>query len=350
MSIIIPAYNMETLLPRCLDSLILDDELMQLFEVLVINDGSKDSSSEIAHKYEKKYPDIFKVVDKENGNYGSCMNVALKMAQGKYFRTLDADDWFDKEEFIKYLKEAQKSEADMLLSESWIYYVKNKKLEKHTFDEYVETGIDLPMNKSFIENRSIRHKIRIHNICYKTDLLRLSGLEWSENVFYSDNEHNYWPLRILKTIRFVKCAPYIYFVGREGQSVDVKGFVRNFNSFDVVANKILDDFIKNADGNSQVYPFQLGILNGQVLNSFYKILFFNKYKENVDVIEEKLKKKPGLYEYIGDKVVFYNLQYLKAYRNDEKFKFAIYKFLFMQNCKDSIIWNILKYIHKIIRH
>lgn len=86
LTIIIPTYNMEKYLRRCLDSLIIDEEGMKQLEVLVINDGSKDSSSQIAHEYQDKYPDTYRVIDKENGNYGSCINIGLKEAKGKYVK------------------------------------------------------------------------------------------------------------------------------------------------------------------------------------------------------------------------------------------------------------------------
>lgn len=77
---------MEKYLRRWLDSLIIDEEGMKQLEVLVINYGSKDSSSQIAHEYQEKYPDTYRVIDKENGNYGSCINIGLKEAKGKYVK------------------------------------------------------------------------------------------------------------------------------------------------------------------------------------------------------------------------------------------------------------------------
>lgn len=70
LTIIIPTYNMQDYLCRCLDSLIVPDDMMKDLEVLVINDGSKDRSSEIAHSYQDRFPVTFRVIDKENGNYG----------------------------------------------------------------------------------------------------------------------------------------------------------------------------------------------------------------------------------------------------------------------------------------
>lgn len=68
LTIVIPTYNMQAYLHRCLDSLLVSEEHMQQIEVLVINGGSKDNSFAIAHEYEAKYPNTFRVIDKENGN------------------------------------------------------------------------------------------------------------------------------------------------------------------------------------------------------------------------------------------------------------------------------------------
>lgn len=67
LTIVIPTYNNQDYLRRCLNSLIVPEEQMQHLEVLVVNDGSKDNSSAIAHEYQNKYPDIFRVIDKEKG-------------------------------------------------------------------------------------------------------------------------------------------------------------------------------------------------------------------------------------------------------------------------------------------
>lgn len=65
LTIVIPTYNMQDYLRRCLDSLIVPEEQMKQLEVLVVNDGSKDNSSAIAHEYQDKYPGTFRVIDKE---------------------------------------------------------------------------------------------------------------------------------------------------------------------------------------------------------------------------------------------------------------------------------------------
>ena len=90
LTVVIPTYNMERYLERCLSSLVISPGMMEELEVLVINDGSKDCSSEIGHSFEAQYPNTFRVIDKKNGNYGSCINRGLKEARGKYIKILDS--------------------------------------------------------------------------------------------------------------------------------------------------------------------------------------------------------------------------------------------------------------------
>lgn len=93
LTIIIPMYNMEKYINQCLDSLMVQG--MERLEVIVVNDGSKDGSLAIARTYESRYPQIFCVINKENGNYGSCINCGLSKATGRYIRVLDADDFLE---------------------------------------------------------------------------------------------------------------------------------------------------------------------------------------------------------------------------------------------------------------
>lgn len=103
LTVVIPTYNMESYLEKCLDS-VLVEQVIGLIEVMIVNDGSKDSSLLIAKRYQNRYPGSIVVVDKKNGNYGSCLNLAFSLAKGKYIRTLDADDCFDSIELVKFIE------------------------------------------------------------------------------------------------------------------------------------------------------------------------------------------------------------------------------------------------------
>ena len=74
-------------------------------EIIIVNDGSSDDTSKIAHEYEEKYPTIIKAVDKENGGHGDAVNSGLTHATGKYFKVVDSDDWVDvyKRQVLEYV-------------------------------------------------------------------------------------------------------------------------------------------------------------------------------------------------------------------------------------------------------
>ena len=117
LTIIIPTYNMEKYLRRCIDSLLVSEENRASLEVLVVNDGSRDASSAIGHEYEANYPQAIRVIDKDNGNYGSCINRGLKETTGKYVRILDADDYYLTENLNQFISMLKDTDADLLLTD-----------------------------------------------------------------------------------------------------------------------------------------------------------------------------------------------------------------------------------------
>ena len=89
LSIVVPVYKVEQYINKCLDSLIINPDLMKKLEVIIVNDGTPDKSAEMSREYVKQYPDTFRQIDKENGGHGSAWNVGLMEAAGKYLRFLD---------------------------------------------------------------------------------------------------------------------------------------------------------------------------------------------------------------------------------------------------------------------
>ena len=227
---------MEKYLRRCLDSLIIDEEGMKQLEVLVINDGSKDSSSKIAHEYQDKYPNTFRVIDKENGNYGSCINRGLKEATGKYVKVLDADDWFDNNNFKLYIKYISRIEADMILSAcSKINDIGNE-----------VGGFGLPFKWSFkiypikTLNMEQRTSIQMHCVTYKTDILRQIGYTQLEGISYTDQLWVTYPMAAVKSYAVFNRILYMYLVGRDGQTMDISVQNKKFNDEISVSNRIIE--------------------------------------------------------------------------------------------------------------
>ena len=219
LTIVIPTYNMQDYLRRCLDSLIVPEEQMKQLEVLVINDGSKDNSSAIAHEYQDKYPDTFRVIDKENGNYGSCVNRGLKEATGKYIKILDADDWFDTKAFIQFIIKLQIVDADLILTNFDIINISDNTKKCVSLEKLKEN------EKYDLDSVGIFEKIsgfQMHAVTYRVKLLRDFGYVQTEGISYTDQEWIYYPMFYAKTMVFLDLYVYHYMIGREGQTMDPK--------------------------------------------------------------------------------------------------------------------------------
>ena len=98
LTVVMPSYNAEPYLCETIPT-ILASEFVNDVELIIVNDGSKDNTLEIARDFEKKYPNTIRVIDKENGGHGSAINVGIEAASGKYFKIIDADDWVDTKAF-----------------------------------------------------------------------------------------------------------------------------------------------------------------------------------------------------------------------------------------------------------
>lgn len=222
-SIIIPTYNMEKYLDKCLSSLIIDG--LDRIEVIVVNDGSKDGSLDIAKTYANKYPSSFVIIDKENGNYGSCINVGLYRATGKYIKILDADDSFVTEYFAEMLSVLEKLDVDLFLSDYIRVYDNRTKREM----------LDIPkceiLDFTNVCKKSKKTLLRIwmHNITFKRENLIKINYKQTEGVYYTDNEWKFKPMSTVKLAYYWDKPVYNYLIGREGQSVSDDVMVKHMN-------------------------------------------------------------------------------------------------------------------------
>lgn len=208
LSISVAAYNVEKYLDKLFEMLSISDELNNDIEIIIVNDGSKDNTLKIAKEYKNRYPNSVVIVDKENGGYGSTINASIKIATGKYYKILDGDDWFDKdnlEDFIHFLKA---SNEDLIISPYTCYY-----------EEINRTEIIDGHNEGELDKKSIA----MHEITIKTNLYKNKGAMITENCFYTDTEYALSAMLISNSFIKYPNPVYCYRLGREGQSVSRGG-------------------------------------------------------------------------------------------------------------------------------
>lgn len=247
LTVSIAAYNVSGVLKTTLDSLLLDKNYAAKLEVLIVNDGSTDSTRMIAKEYEKKYSNVFKVIDKENGGYGSTINMAIKHASGKYFKQLDGDDWYLKENLPAFLEFLDKCEADLVLSPFYEVY------EPHLNYVLVDHHTQILQEGQNIKQLLYTDDVLMHELTITTELLRNKKIEISEHCFYTDNEYTFLPLCKAEKIARFPHPVYCYRLGKEGQSVSLSGIRRHYKDTIIVAQKIYSAYMEyrkdNLDSN-----------------------------------------------------------------------------------------------------
>jgi len=217
LSIIIPTYNMEKYLRNCLSSLLIGDN-QDLLDVMIVNDGSKDSSLSIAMEFQEKYPKTFRVIDKENGNYGSCINRGLKEAKGKYIKVLDADDSYNTENFRLFVNKLTETDVDLFLSDYTIVDEQQNETGAHTRHNLIPEKIYNVDEFLLLCNTDI---IMMHEIAYRTENLRKMQYRQTEGIAFTDAEWSLIPMTQVKTACYMQASVYRYLVGRQGQTVDI---------------------------------------------------------------------------------------------------------------------------------
>ncbi len=292
-SFAIPSYNSEDYMSHAIESILPGGEDV---EIIVVNDGSQDGTSEIAHEYKNKYPNIVRVVDKDNGGHGDAVNSGLSHATGKYFKVVDSDDWVDEDslhkilEFLKELEEEDK-EIDMLISN----YVYEKEGAAHK--KCIHYRNVLPQDEVFTWDDVGRFRldqyILMHSVIYRTSMLKLSQMTLPKHTFYVDNIYVYYPLPYVRKIYYLDVDFYRYFIGREDQSVNEKVMISRIDQQIFVTKTMIDMYHLKNISSKKLRHYMVNYL--AIMMTVSSILMIRSKKQ------ENLEKKKELWGYLKKK-------------------------------------------------
>ena len=275
-------------------------------EIIIVNDGSKDDTLKIAREYEGKYPDIVRVVDKENGGHGDAVTAGLTHASGSYFKVVDSDDWVDEESLHKILAllrrfQDEGEEIDMLVSN----YVYEKVGVEHK--KCIHYRNVLPQDEIFhwqdIGHFRIDQYILMHSVIYRTDLLKLIQLRLPKHTFYVDNIYVYYPLPHVRKMYYLDVDFYRYYIGREDQSVNEKVMISRVDQQIYVTKTMIDMYDLNKISSKKLKNYMINYL--AIMMTVSSILLIRSKKQ------ENLAKKKELWTYLKKKdlKVFLNIRY-----------------------------------------
>ena len=283
----IPCYNSENYMRRCVDSLLVGGEDV---EILIIDDGSSDRTGAIADEYEMLYPNIVKAVHKPNGGHGSGVNKGLELAHGLYYKVVDSDDWFDRDAYLKMLDKIKSFEVaqfpDLIIC-NYVY-------------DHLDEGIQKPMNyrnvfptEKMCNWNTIGHfhpsqYLIMHALMFQTKVLRQSGVKLPEHTFYVDNLFSYQPLPYAKNLYYMDIDLYHYYLGREDQSVNEKVLMKRIDQQIRVTKLMLGYYDVTKIQNRKLRHYMVRYL--EIMMVICSILAIKSGSE------ENMEKKKALWE------------------------------------------------------
>ena len=303
LTIAIPSYNSQDYLHRCVDSLLVGGEDV---EILIVNDGSTDKTKEIADAYEAKYPNIVRAIHKENGGHGSAVNAGIEHAKGIFFKVVDSDDWVKESAYKEILATLRKliggdTILDMLIS-NFVYEKEGEKRKK-----VISFRHTLPENEFFTWDKVGHFKkaqnILMHSVIYRTELLRNCGLHLPEHTFYVDNLFVFEPLPYVKNMYYLNVNFYRYYIGRDDQSVNEKVMIKRIDQQIRVNKRMVDYLVETKISDKKTYKYMMKYLD--IITTVSSVMLI------LADTEEALEKKQELWKYIRqkDRKVYFRLRH-----------------------------------------
>ena len=138
LSIVVPIYNVEEYLENTIKSLLAQADYD--YEIVLVNDGSKDGSGDICQRYLEKYPEKIQLVNKENGGLPSARKAGVRAAKGEFVTFLDGDDWVDADYYYQMIRAVKEQQLDVACSSHSMAYPDKNLTEKNGVDSGVYTG------------------------------------------------------------------------------------------------------------------------------------------------------------------------------------------------------------------
>lgn len=288
LSIIVPSYNSEAYMERCINSLLTGGEAV---EIIIVNDGSKDGTAKIADAYQEAFPTIIKTVHQENGGHGQAINSGLAVATGQFVKVVDSDDWVELNAYRQILaflsKNEESKEIDMLIS-NYVYEKQDQKnktvMNYHRF---------LPIGRTFSWDEvkfPFGKYLMMHSVIYRIDVLREAQLELPKHSFYVDNLYIFEPLPKVEKMHYLDVDFYRYFIGRDDQSINETVMISRINQQIAINKKMVDYYatMETAEANTLSYMRR----HLEIVTSISSILLIKEGSS------ESLAKKKELWQFI----------------------------------------------------
>ncbi len=286
-SIILPIYNVEKYLPKCVESIL--SQTFTDYEIILVDDGSTDNSPAICDKFAKEHSNI-KVIHKENGGQSEARNLGADTANGEYIIFIDSDDFIIKNDFLEKINKKTQNNADLIFYKYQKYFDDTRTFENCRFDykDAMEKSTYSQKIKSLVENDSFYGMAWIKAI--KKETITKSNIQFDVNLVCEDMDWNYDLIFHSGNIEFIDESFIAY--RQRANSVTTSLKIKNLKDFVYIlekwsenVSKIKDEEFKTAlYGSLAKYYSNLLVIYNRVKESDKK-----KYKKRIKNLSWLLK-------------------------------------------------------------
>jgi glycosyltransferase involved in cell wall biosynthesis len=282
-SVIIPVYNVEKYLNKCLESII--NQTLTELEIICVNDGSTDTSHQILEEYALKDERI-KIINKENNGPGAARNTGIEVATGEYIGFVDSDDWIELDAYEKLYKNAKSQNSDIVMCPTHMFDETTKELKYDQpyftleyFDKYFDNAI---FNYNDTKDFLFRIIVTAWNKIYKTEFLNKINARFPENLIFEDNPFFYETYLKTSNVSLIRDYLYYYRVNRNDSIISKAD--KKFLDLIKIFENVQKIFIET--NNIDEYKYDLidhiiGSIFGlfSQLDEIYKQEFFENIKQ-----------------------------------------------------------------------
>lgn len=303
-SVIVPVWNVEEYLDKCLNSLV--NQSLKDIEIIVVNDESPDNSQKIIDKYAKKYPKKIIALKQKNGGQGSARNNGITKATGEYIGYVDSDDYIEPDMYEKMYNKAKKEDLDMVIC-----------CINNVFENTIKTE-NLFQKSNNNKTNAFFNNIGVCNKIYKKELLK--NIKFKSKVWYEDLAFTCKVVMKTKKTGFINEGLYNYLI-RPGSTMNNNNINKNLEILDAF-NDVLDYMNENKD--YQIYKDEIEYL------AIYHIYIATTVRIiNAKNVKWKDKKKI--------------INKLKKYMYNNFLEFKNNKYLIYLDKNKKIIYNLIEH-------
>lgn len=278
-SIIVPVYNVEEYIKRCMDSLI--DQSFEAYEIIVVNDGTKDNSMEYVYKLQSEYKNII-ICEQENKGLSAARNTGIARAKGEYLIFCDSDDALEQNCLQKLYNEAINKNLDILLYDAKAFdrtehEIMVNEYIRENFTEEVLSGRE--MLKELVDKKQYAASACMFLI--KRKLIIENNLKFMENILHEDELFTPIVLITAKRVEHRGWPVYLRYI-REGSIITSNNVLARMRSMEIVIVELIE-FLRKQPTNQENIALRSIIIE--------RIKFFLGQTLLIEGLDEELSNK-----------------------------------------------------------